>query len=125
MEIARRAEIHDQNQDEDEREISVNDVVCDWRTEDLLRHDFQGEQWDLVLDKGTFDALCLSDTTVKGDGRLPSVVYPEKVGELVKEGGYFLITSCNFTEEEIKRRWTKEKLGEWYLRLVRWDVLWS
>ena len=89
-----------------------NEVEVDWRVGDLLRDEF-AEQWDLVLDKGTFDALALSDEPVEGDkrGRPPSLVYPEKVARLVKEGGFFLITSCNFTEEEIRRRWTRPELG--------------
>lgn len=98
------------------------------------------EPWDLVLDKGTFDALALSQETipipkVKEDGsevieqRLPSAVYPEKVAQLVRKGGYFLITcqyhgatgagtvnhnlflACNFTEQEIKNRFGKPELG--------------
>lgn len=89
----------------------INPTTCTWRTADLLR-DSIPETWDLVLDKGTFDALCLSqDAVQEKGGRLPSVVYPEQVSKLVREGGYFLITSCNFTEEEIRRRWTVEGLG--------------
>jgi SAM-dependent methyltransferase len=93
---------------EDDEEV-LNDVTTDWREVDLLRHDFEGEKWDLVLDKGTFDALCLSQDTI--DGKLPSQVYPEQMAKLVNDGGFFLITSCNFTEEEIKARWAKEELG--------------
>jgi SAM-dependent methyltransferase len=93
---------------EDDEEV-INDVTTDWREVDLLRHDFGGEEWDLVLDKGTFDALCLSEEMI--DGKLPSQLYPERVAKLVKEGGYFLITSCNFTEQEIKARWGKADLG--------------
>lgn len=80
------------------------------------------EPWDLVMDKGTFDALALSQDTVPvpshdGNGdetvvqMLPSAVYPGKVAQLVKKGGYFLITSCNFTEQEIKGRFGKPELG--------------
>ncbi|KAJ9096450.1 hypothetical protein QFC21_005272 [Naganishia friedmannii] len=79
------------------------------------------EPWDLVMDKGTFDALALSQDTVpvpnqvengeeKMEQKLPSAVYPEKVAQLVKKGGYFLITSCNFTEQEIKSRFGKPEL---------------
>nr|XP_019048758.1 hypothetical protein I302_02532 [Kwoniella bestiolae CBS 10118]OCF27688.1 hypothetical protein I302_02532 [Kwoniella bestiolae CBS 10118] len=104
-------EIEDALEDDDE-ELVENEVEVDWRTEDLLRKDFEGEQWDLVLDKGTYDALCLSSEGIAEEqGRLPSQVYPERIARLVKKGGYFLITSCNFTEEEIKGRYTKEGLG--------------
>ncbi|WVR03569.1 hypothetical protein IAU60_000561 [Kwoniella sp. DSM 27419] len=97
----------------DEEEEVINPVEVEWRTEDLLRKDFDGEVWDLVMDKGTYDALCLSaDPIEEEQGRLPSQVYPERIGKLVKQGGFFLITSCNFTEEEIKAKYTREGLGE-------------
>jgi hypothetical protein len=101
--------LEDEN-DEEENGI-LNPVEVVWKTGDLLKDDL-GETWDLVLDKGTFDALCLSDEVVEGDGRLPSQVYPERIARLVTEGGFFLITSCNFTEEEIKKRYTRPELGE-------------
>jgi len=55
--------------------------------------------WDLLLDKGTFDAIALSGPS---DGPHPTDLYPQRVEEFLTPGGYFLITSCNFTEEEIK-----------------------
>ena len=103
IEAVRRAALADDDE-------TVNQVDVTWRNGDLLR-DEMGEQWDLVLDKGTFDALALSDKPVKGDGRLPSRVYPERVARLVREGGFFLITSCNFTEDEIRKRYTRPELG--------------
>jgi hypothetical protein len=95
------------------RGVVVNSVPpVEWRCGDLLRDEIE-ERWDLVLDKGTFDALCLSDEPVQeAEGRPPSLVYPERIARLVQKGGFFLITSCNFTEEEVKRRWTKPGLGE-------------
>ncbi|KAG7118700.1 Protein-lysine N-methyltransferase EFM4 like protein [Verticillium longisporum] len=61
---------------------------------DVLRGDFgavldgrQREGWSVVLDKGTFDA-------VEG--------YRARVLALVKEGGLFLVTSCNWTEDELR-----------------------
>ncbi|KAK8845596.1 hypothetical protein IAR55_006312 [Kwoniella newhampshirensis] len=99
----------------DEDEEVINPCEVEWRVEDLLRKEFgQEEKWDLVMDKGTFDALCLSDEPVDESGRLPSQVYPERMSKLVKEGGFFLITSCNFTEEEIKKKYTKDGLGFQY-----------
>ncbi|WVQ93586.1 hypothetical protein IAU59_000661 [Kwoniella sp. CBS 9459] len=92
--------------------LIMNDVECSWRTADLLRSDLGGEKWDLVLDKGTYDALCLSNEGIEEEaGRLPSQFYPEKIARLVEDGGFFLITSCNFTEEEIKTRYTKDGLA--------------
>ncbi|KAF2713050.1 hypothetical protein K504DRAFT_449814 [Pleomassaria siparia CBS 279.74] len=80
-------------------------------------HDIQFQEWDLlssppgswlgsgfdvVLDKGTFDAICLSQET-DAQGRRICEGYREKVEVLVKKkGGRFLITSCNWTEEELR-----------------------
>lgn len=57
--------------------------------------------FDVVLDKGTFDAICLSQDT-DAQGRRICEGYREKVEPLVKKGGRFLITSCNWTEEELR-----------------------
>ncbi|KAK3939923.1 methyltransferase domain-containing protein [Diplogelasinospora grovesii] len=52
--------------------------------------------WDVVLDKGTFDAVCLSG--------LPDVEvrYASRVRSLLRPGGIFLVTSCNWTEAELQ-----------------------
>ncbi|KAJ9114274.1 hypothetical protein QFC22_005726 [Naganishia vaughanmartiniae] len=125
--------------------------ICDLysnlpESHDQVSQSDMDEPWDLVMDKGTFDALALSQDTVsmpsqdengeeKMVQRLPSAVYPEKVAQLVKKGGYFLITctsergcgiardtvscakvvfsiACNFTEQEIKSRFGKPELGK-------------
>lgn len=57
--------------------------------------------FDIVLDKGTFDAISLSDAT-DSQGRRICEGYKERVIPLVKDGGIFLVTSCNWTEEELK-----------------------
>lgn len=64
-----------------------------------------GDGFDVVLDKGTFDAISLSDET---DARGRRIVegYRESVERVVKSGGRFLITSCNWTEEEL-RAWVE------------------
>lgn len=69
-----------------------------------------GEGFDVVLDKGTFDAICLSQET-DARGRRICEGYREKVEPLVKPGGRFLITSCNWTEEELKE-WFGGEEGE-------------
>ncbi|WVN89208.1 uncharacterized protein L203_104426 [Cryptococcus depauperatus CBS 7841] len=99
--------------DELEDEQVANHCTVEWRVGDLLRQNFDGETWNLVLDKGTYDALCLSDKPVQEDKtqRLPSEVYPERITKLISPGGFFLITSCNFTEEEIKERFNQPQFG--------------
>jgi SAM-dependent methyltransferase len=61
--------------------------------------------FDLVLDKGTFDAISLSSDTIvdpnTGLERRICELYPAKVLDLTKTGGFFLLTSCNWTESEV------------------------
>lgn len=62
--------------------------------------------FDVVLDKGTFDAISLCDDVVidsnTGEEVKVHEAYPGKVGRWVKpETGILLITSCNWTEEEL------------------------
>ena len=81
--------------------------------------------WDLVLDKGTFDAIALS--AVDGDGRAPKDIYPSRAAQLLKPGALLLITcelrltvkvrshllntACNFTEEELKTAFAIPETG--------------
>ena len=75
----------------------------DFRVWDILngRGGKEGEQelgaWDVVLDKGTFDAVSLSG--------IPNVEerYVRQVERLVRSSGLVLVTSCNWTEDELKR----------------------
>ncbi|SPO22075.1 related to SEE1 - probable lysine methyltransferase [Ustilago trichophora] len=62
--------------------------------------------WDLVCDKGTLDAIALSSQPI--NDTLPIDLYTTAVRQLTKQGGIFLITSCNFTEQELTTRFTKE-----------------
>ncbi|KAK4508634.1 hypothetical protein PRZ48_002373 [Zasmidium cellare] len=55
--------------------------------------------FDVVLDKGTFDAISLMPN--EGAERHPCEVYREKVVPLIKAGRYLLITSCNWTKDEL------------------------
>lgn len=57
--------------------------------------------YDVVLDKGTFDAISLSDERLPS-GRPLCEGYRERILRLVKEGGRFVVTSCNWTGEELR-----------------------
>ena len=57
--------------------------------------------FDVVLDKGTFDAISLNAEVDEGGRRLCEG-YRERVECLVGKGGLVLVTSCNWTEEELQ-----------------------
>lgn len=46
--------------------------------------------WDLVLDKGTYDAMALMEKDESGSR--PCDAYPARIAAIVRPGGYFLIT---------------------------------
>jgi SAM-dependent methyltransferase len=73
----------------------------EWDILNLTPGSWLNTAFDVVLDKGTFDAICLSQET-DAQGRRICEGYREKVEPLVKSGGRFLITSCNWTAEELR-----------------------
>ncbi|BFZ55229.1 Protein-lysine N-methyltransferase efm4 [Savitreella phatthalungensis] len=78
---------------------------------DFIKQDYKGS-YDLVLDKGTYDAICLSDERLD-DGRTLAEAYPGQVtkllaGDAASQGeGTLLITSCNWTRDELLARMTE------------------
>lgn len=53
-------------------------------------------QFQLVMDKGTLDAIGLHP-----DGAIKRTMYWESVSKLVASGGILVITSCNNTKDEL------------------------
>ena len=53
--------------------------------------DVSDETWDLITDKGTYDAVCLSDEL--REGKSLRELYVESIARLLPKGGIFLITS--------------------------------
>jgi EEF1A lysine methyltransferase 2 len=81
------------------------------RGEDGKEDGRSDEGFDLVLDKGTFDAISLSAETVPSASPTSTTarihtLYPARVIEMIKPGGFLLITSCNWTEAEVVRWFT-------------------
>ncbi|BGP56520.1 hypothetical protein JCM8202_004584 [Rhodotorula sphaerocarpa] len=68
-----------------------------------------GERWDLITDKGTYDAVCLSDET--REGKSLRELYVESVARLLPSGGIFLITSCNWTQAELEKAFVSAETG--------------
>ncbi|KAF4976496.1 hypothetical protein FZEAL_6840 [Fusarium zealandicum] len=77
---------------------------------DTVLNGTQAAGWDVVLDKGTFDAISLSDEK-DAQGRRLCEGYRERVLQLVRKGGIFLVTSCNWTESEL-RSWFERRDGQ-------------
>lgn len=59
------------------------------------------ERWDLITDKGTYDAVCLSDETK--EGKKLQELYVESIAKLLPKGGIFLITSCKSISSDAAR----------------------
>lgn len=82
---------------------------------DCIRDDLASAEWvpslggekgfDVVLDKGTFDAISLSDELLgDGSGRRMYEGYAENIVGAMKKGGLLVVTSCNWTGEELKSK---------------------
>ncbi|XP_065577009.1 LOW QUALITY PROTEIN: EEF1A lysine methyltransferase 2-like [Artemia franciscana] len=56
----------------------------------------KGSKFGLILDKGTYDAISLSDNAVEDRGK-----YVENIHSIMLPNSFFLIATCNWTMEEI------------------------
>ena len=85
---------------------------------DILHSDSSDAPWrptapegfDVVLDKGTFDAVSLSPD-MDTRGRRACDGYAAAVLPLVRPGGGLLVTSCNWTEEELVQWFVRRPVG--------------
>lgn len=66
--------------------------------------------WNLVLDKGTYDAIALSSEP-DAEGKTPVQRYEALVPTLLADGGLLVICSCNFTAAELVARFTAAPAG--------------
>lgn len=71
------------------------------------------ESFDVVIDKGTFDAITLTPDDV--DPQRISVksrdTYLQNTHHLLRPGGRVIITSCNWTSEELKQEFSRTLAG--------------
>lgn len=52
-------------------------------------------KYDILFDKGTFDAICLNEDKSMRTRYISTIV------SLMKDTSYFVITSCNWTQQEL------------------------
>ncbi|KAF4535933.1 S-adenosylmethionine-dependent methyltransferase [Lasiodiplodia theobromae] len=100
VELARRIAAERAKEEEKAAAADVDFEEWDILGEEPRQEWLQGG-FDVVLDKGTFDAISLSAET-DAQGRRIFEGYREKVEPLIKPGGLLLITSCNWTADELK-----------------------
>lgn len=55
-----------------------------------------GAPFDVCLDKGTYDAISLTANSKQQKERYAATVHRH-----LREGGFFVITSCNWTKQEL------------------------
>ncbi|KAI5966211.1 EFM4 [Candida pseudojiufengensis] len=58
-------------------------------------------KFDIILDKGTLDAIALNQDIITEDGKRGMDIYATQVKKMMKFDSILLITSCNFTEKEL------------------------
>ncbi|KAM6092703.1 EEF1A lysine methyltransferase 2 isoform 1-T1 [Theristicus caerulescens] len=67
------------------------------KVEDFLAPSAELSGFDICIDKGTFDAISLNPDNAVGKRKQ----YVRSLGSVLKPEGFFLITSCNWTKEEL------------------------
>ena len=61
-------------------------------------------KWSVVVDKGTFDAISLNE-----DAKSQKKTYVKNMATLLSDNGLLILTSCNWTEEEILAQFKQRK----------------
>ncbi|KAM4592037.1 EEF1A lysine methyltransferase 2 [Odontesthes bonariensis] len=61
------------------------------------------KEFDVCIDKGTFDAISLNPDDTKEGKKL----YVQALKDALKDKGFFAITSCNWTKEQLLERFSE------------------
>lgn len=90
-----------------QKQQGVPTDALNWMKIDILNHQEAARMglFDVVLDKGTFDAISLASRE-EGQSPSPANRYVESVAEMLDSDGILLITSCNWTEDELISRFS-------------------
>lgn len=76
---------------------------------DFLNSQGELKGFDVCIDKGTFDAISLNPDHTKEGKKL----YVQALKVALKVDGYFAITSCNWTKEQLLERFSDGKINQW------------
>lgn len=83
-----------------------------FETADIFDDNWSPGKYDIVLDKGTLDAIALSGIKFDNDKTVVDI-YPQAIEKLLEKDSILLITSCNFTQEELIKIIETETLKMW------------
>ncbi|OQV24303.1 putative Protein-lysine N-methyltransferase mettl10 [Hypsibius exemplaris] len=79
----------------------VADITVSEDGQKELPHIFS-RTFDVVIDKGTYDAICLSPEQSKEK----RIAYMRNIAKIISADGILIITSCNWTKEELLAQFT-------------------
>ncbi|KAL1925219.1 uncharacterized protein VTP21DRAFT_102 [Calcarisporiella thermophila] len=88
------------------RERGLDGVIA-YRRIDFMRDELEGS-FGLIIDKGTYDTISLNSESVSSTGNGLARQYSHRVGELLEDSGVLLITSCNWSVDELKKHFANE-----------------
>ncbi|KAF2069658.1 hypothetical protein CYY_009019 [Polysphondylium violaceum] len=91
-------------------EYSINYFV-----DDITQLNGEQGEYDAVLDKGTFDAIALSENRDE-----MKALYKKYVEKVLKDQGLFIITSCNYTQNELTTYFPSSNFQ--YIKNVQYPV---
>lgn len=85
---------------------------------DFLNCNGELKGFDVCIDKGTFDAIVLNPDNFN-DGKN---LYVQSLKEALKCEGFFAITSCNWTREQLLDKFSE---GEEKMKELRWIFMFT
>lgn len=101
-------------------ELNINFEQTDLLIKNSTFLEENSGKYDILLDKGTLDAIALNqDPLYDFEGKIGMEVYASQVSKLMHENSILLITSCNFTEEELIKIITSDSSNN----LSVWDKI--
>uniref|UniRef100_A0A673LQT7 EEF1A lysine methyltransferase 2 n=1 Tax=Sinocyclocheilus rhinocerous TaxID=307959 RepID=A0A673LQT7_9TELE len=90
-------------------ELTVN--ILEEEVADFLNPSAELKGFDACIDKGTFDAISLSPE----DREEAKKCYVNSLKTVVQPGGFFIITSCNWTKEQLLQIFRAGTLTYWHI----------
>ena len=83
--------------------LEVCDILADPADAVFPLH---GRKFDVLFDKGTYDAVSLDPE----GARIQRDKYIDNVSGMINDGAFLVITSCNWTKEELSRHFQDRKV---------------